>query len=320
MQAGEEPVTATWEEARPPHLPDRITAVPILVWPFVALAVLLAFLQFRRYGGMSGAGADVVALAPGVIEVAAMTLLGAALFVRHPDAWSRLRPVALGVTLLAVAEALRLLAPMVDDVAAATGITGEAGDVSPVFTVVLLRGCAQDDHRHPRASPACWIGFRATRTLGDPPGTRAILAALLVVGLGVFAVGYGREFALGAFDGDGVVVVANAIVIATVAAGLVAWIAVASELLAGARVQERPSRGLAQSGAVAALRIVHQRGAALLHPAASMDATSAAFSVAVWSVMLIATGSALLLLVAFLLGLPAPSEAKAEETAEADPA
>jgi hypothetical protein len=312
MGASEDPVTATWEEARPPHLPDRITAVPIRVWPFVGLAVLLAFLQFRRYGGMSGAGADVVALAPGVIEVAAMTLVGAALFLRHPDAWSRLRPVALGVTLLAVAEALRLLAPMVDGVVAATGITGEAGEGFPVFTVsyfvaragtiVGILGVA-----------SLWLGFRAARRTADPTGTRGILTGLLVVGFGVLVIGYGRQIALGAFDGDGVVQVANAIVLVTIAVGLAAWVAVASVVLAGARVRERPVASWIV-GAVAAVGMtICQVPILSIWPA--MDATSGPYGVLIWTVMLASMGSAVLLLTAFFLGLPAPSEAEA--TAEA---
>jgi hypothetical protein len=29
-----------WEEPRGPHLPDRLTAIPLLCWPFIALAIV----------------------------------------------------------------------------------------------------------------------------------------------------------------------------------------------------------------------------------------------------------------------------------------
>ncbi len=42
----------------------------------------------------------------------------------------------------------------------------------------------------------------------------------------------------------------------------------------------------------------------------AMDATSTAFSVVTWTVILLGMGSAVLLIVAFLPGLPAPTDAE----------
>lgn len=306
MDTAEQPGAATWEEARPPHLPDRITALPRLIWPFVALAVLLVFLQIRRYGELSGAGTDVASLAPGIVRLAAMTLLGAALFLRHPDAWSRLRPVAMGITFLAIAEVLHVLAPIVDDLFARSTISTEGAE-SPILTVSYLVGRAGTIIGILGVA-SLWVGFRAARRVADPAGTRAFFAIFLIVGLAILVIGYGRQVALGAFDGDGVVQVSNAIVFVTIAVELSAWVAVASVVLAGARVREQPIASWVV-GAVAAIGMaICQVPILSIWPA--MDATSGPYWVLIWTVMLASMGSAVLLLAAFLLGLPAPSEAE----------
>ena len=89
MEPAEESVTAAWEEARGPHLPDRITAIPVMVWPFLALTAVVVYVQSRLYAGVPFDASIVVAAGLGIARSAAMTLIGAALLVRHPDAWAR---------------------------------------------------------------------------------------------------------------------------------------------------------------------------------------------------------------------------------------
>jgi hypothetical protein len=122
-----EPITPTiddpaWPEARPPHLPDRLTAMSLLSWPF---AILGAFLIWRgasqvreamSAGGVSVVGTIITASAP-----VATVLAGAVLFVRHPDAIRTLPRMVIGVVLLAAGELLRLAAIPLEPVFA--GIT-----------------------------------------------------------------------------------------------------------------------------------------------------------------------------------------------------
>lgn len=96
-----------WPEARGPHLPDWLTAIPALVWPFVVLAFIeiLAFWTANR-------GATPVTIgwsALGAIGDLAACLLGAALLIRHPDAIRSMPLLVVGVTLVAAEQALQLL-------------------------------------------------------------------------------------------------------------------------------------------------------------------------------------------------------------------
>ena len=300
MQAGKEPIPASWDEARGPHLPDRLTAVPVLVWPFVALAVLLAVVQIRRHTYSPIDASVALSLGLTIARLLATTLLGAALFLRHPDAWSRLRPVAVGVTLLAIAEALRVLAPVADDL---LGRPSGPSDGVPILTVSYLVGRTGAIVGIVGVA-SLWVGLKAARRTPDPAGTRAILAILLVVGLGILAIGYGRLISLGLFDGDAAVAVTNASELVIEAVQLVAWIAVASVLVAGSRVRERPATAWL-AGAFAALAISISPGQ-ILSFLPSMDPTSGGYWLVIWSVSLVATGGAVLLLAAFLLGLPEP--------------
>ncbi len=108
-----------WPEARGPHLPDRLTRIPLLVWPFVILAVI-------QVAGIWVANSTAFATDPFYLVQAAFwsiadvtaSLLGAALFLRHRDAIRTLPLVVVGVTLLAAEQVVQLLraplAPMLE--------------------------------------------------------------------------------------------------------------------------------------------------------------------------------------------------------------
>ena len=255
MQAGEEPVTATWEEARPPHLPDRITAIPVMVWPFVALTVVVVFARSRMYIGVPFDASIAVSFGLGMARLGAMTLLGAALFLRHPDAWSRLRPVAVAVSLIAIAEALDVFAPHVEGLVRGGSIgSGWDGESFPIITTSYVLGRV-----------ASVIGIVGIASLWSRPSrhptnagchcTLVLFVALSIVALAFLALGYGRALDDGWGDADqAIAAAANRISLAILAVTLVAWVAVASILVVGAPRQERPTSGWAV-GAIAALAI-----------------------------------------------------------------
>ena len=94
-----------WEEPRPPHLPDTLTRVPRWVFVFVLLAgvqVVAAWLDWVAQGDLRGPSAVEFLVRQWLPGVCA-SLLGAALFYRHPDAHRRLPMLTMGVVLLAVA-------------------------------------------------------------------------------------------------------------------------------------------------------------------------------------------------------------------------
>lgn len=103
-----------WPEARPPHLPDRLTAVPWMAWPYVAVAFVLLVVAWPRIQGVFAPGGLSVMFLIVELEVVAVALLGAALFWRHPDALRTLPRVVAGVTLLAARDVLRALSPALE--------------------------------------------------------------------------------------------------------------------------------------------------------------------------------------------------------------
>ena len=307
MQAGEEPVTATWEEARPPHLPDRITAIPVMVWPFLVITAVVVYARSRLFIGVPLDASNVIGSGLAIASVAAMTLLGAALFLRHPDAWSRLRPIALAVSLIAIGEALDVLAPHVDGVLRSIGIGAEwDGGELPVLTatyalgrlasVVVILGVA-----------SLAIGLRATRRSPDATRTLVLFVILSVAALAFLAVGYGRAMDDSRGTADQAVAAVNRISLAIHAVGLVAWVAVASILLVGARRRERPTSGWLV-GAIATLAIVVG-----LEPIFALwptfDVATSGLTMPGWLAVGTTAAGGVLLLVAFLLELPEPLNA-----------
>ena len=101
-QVPDEPTGTTidgtpWEEARPPHLPDTVTGLPVPTILFTLGAIVVGFLTIRDRLPEPGAG-------PGgpIVWVLSLTipivsfLIPAVFFLRHRDAWSAHRAMALG--------------------------------------------------------------------------------------------------------------------------------------------------------------------------------------------------------------------------------
>ncbi|MGK2849494.1 MAG: hypothetical protein ACSLFN_01070 [Candidatus Limnocylindrales bacterium] len=94
--AGRLDAAEVWPEARPPHLPDRLTSVSWLAWPSVGLALLLLVLAWPRVQDVFGPGGFSLVSLIAELEAAAVALMGAALFWRHPDALRTLPHVVVG--------------------------------------------------------------------------------------------------------------------------------------------------------------------------------------------------------------------------------
>jgi hypothetical protein len=105
-----------WEEPRPPHLPDAATRLSPWVFPFVLLAalqVIAGWLEWKAQGDL-GDPSYGLSIALGVVQTACVSLLGAALFLRHPDAHRRLPMLVFGVALLVATVLLPLVVKVLD--------------------------------------------------------------------------------------------------------------------------------------------------------------------------------------------------------------
>ena len=124
-----------WEEPRPPHLPDTLTRVSPWVFPFVLLTgvqVVAAWLDLAAQGDLRDARALeflVLTWLPGVCA----SLLGAALFYRHPGAHRRLPMVTMGVVLLAFSALMQVASEPLDRALMDATPATEASFLSALF-------------------------------------------------------------------------------------------------------------------------------------------------------------------------------------------
>jgi uncharacterized membrane protein YhaH (DUF805 family) len=99
-----------WDEARPPHLPDTVSGLPIPTILFTLGAIVVGILTIRDQPPVAEAGPG--GLVQWVLSLSipiSSFLIPAAFFLRHRDAWSAHRTMALGTTLLAIGRALQIL-------------------------------------------------------------------------------------------------------------------------------------------------------------------------------------------------------------------
>jgi hypothetical protein len=102
-----------WEEPRPPHLPDRLMAVSPWVLPF--LVVVVAEVWLFSITGPRSDSLDWLSARYGVTGLLG-SLVGLALFLRHPDARVTLPQIASGAFLLLLQQVMVLLEPAVGPV------------------------------------------------------------------------------------------------------------------------------------------------------------------------------------------------------------
>jgi hypothetical protein len=241
MTDWEDTIAPEWEEPRGPHLPDTLTRVPLAVWPFVALAIALCYLELQRYGpNATGSASDLVPFAISLTPVVAAPLSGAALFLRHPHAWSRHRPLAIALILLTAAVSIRFFTPVISDLVTPTGplvdpyaeiapnmwfsfVFGKASSVMSLFGLAYL-----------------WLGLDLERREARSPASRWIFVVLATGAVVMAIVLVPSQIALGEISGDPLYPLIGAVEIAFSLIGGLAWAAVATVAVDGARMGERP--------------------------------------------------------------------------------
>jgi hypothetical protein len=295
-------VTETYQ-ARGPHLPDVITRMSPWVYPFIVSAVVQAALAWQRL------------VAPGVfprlddvyqvqfrIDNVLISLLGAALFIRHPDARRSLPLLAFGLGLLAlgplldvvdspVTQFLESLAPSGDEIIGSS----PAAIAYHVFTSLIAVA----------AVVYVGVGLADARESRRHPAEQSILGLVMLVGiatvvLGLLAVGAGRfpatpyEWAL--------------VTIGFVVSLLhtIAWSYVIAVTFGGWLAGDSPHRGWGLALAAGAIGLV-------VRIVSTMFVIVANLSVPLSSDLFTVVGTAvtlswLLWLVAFALGLPATAD------------
>jgi hypothetical protein len=105
-----------WEEPRPPHLPDRLTSTTPWVLPFLVVAAYQVWLLWVGQPTATDLSHVIDYWFNARYEFGgiAASVLGLALFLRHPDANATLPQVASGAFLLLLAQVLTRIEPLLD--------------------------------------------------------------------------------------------------------------------------------------------------------------------------------------------------------------
>jgi len=299
-----EPAERQWAEARPPHLPDTVTRVPWMVWPFVVLALVQAYAAWR---GWVDQGANAGFLVP-TLRIAAAdlasVLIGAAFFVRHPDGLRRLPLIAFAVTLFAVQEALLLasgpLSTVFDSLTPADAATPFFVPLAYAYSLLA-------------AAIGIFAVLYLARGLGEARRTMDEGSMRgLTIGLVLVVVTYGvlgtASIIRSDFEVSPLNVLLVGVAIGTSVISLLAWSALIVVSLAGWLGGEEPRLGwllAALSGAAFLLAQVVIVVAELIIPVVSPRGDTAWLGEALG--LLFQLGS-IVLLVAFVLGLPSTAE------------
>jgi hypothetical protein len=290
-----------WEEPRGPHLPDLLTRQPGLMWPFLALALLLAFQAAARLEQTSTSlamTADLVLRSVlAAVPLVSIPLLGVAWFRRRPTPTMR-ESMSIAVTLLAVSQLMRFASPWVID-----GLTGPGvADVGDVASIRL--GAISST----LAAGVSILGdlflLRAVlqaRGLPDSERQRPVLLALAIATIAILAIQvWFVATAAAPDDGSGFSTNLTALVTSCVSITITAVLA--AVLLSGALAGETP-RTAWRLGAVAyALQI----GGLLISSGAFLvgAAVQSFFALYEWSILAIFAVGAIALVAAVALGLP----------------
>ena len=237
-----------WEEPRGPHLPDPVVdatrRVPLVAWVFVVLAIATLLWELRdRVGSFAELDAyGALALAAFLVPPVATCLFGAALFIRHPRAWSTDPRIVFGIVLLVLVEVLDVARFVAFQTIWATGPEGETlPPIAPSVGFALVGGLL-------RAFGFVYIarGLLDARSRDDDGGARRrllLISALTLLGIAAFAAAY-----VIAFDRDLIDVDANggiAGIAAVLATQVLVFAAIAyltATVTTGAASGERPQR------------------------------------------------------------------------------
>ena len=294
-------------EARPPHLPDVLTGTSLWIWLFVLAALLQVALAWQRElaAGPLGRPPDFIGPLLARIGPIASSLFGAALFMRHPDARRTLPLLVVGVVLFAASAFLGAI----DDAVARflDGVFPPGGGdlplspaaialsvfISLVATFAVLYAGA---------------GLTAARRSGATPAFRPLVVWLSVLAILNVVVSTTSVIRLDP-EISGAFLVLNVIGVVLNLISALAWTYLLAVAIDSWLALERPrlAWGLAAVGAALHLAIALAIGLYAVLGTASGSSPDPVYQV-------FAVGSALawlLLLLAFVLGLPSTESADA---------
>lgn len=301
------PLPKPFPEARPPHLPDVLTRQSPWVLAFLAIAVLQVW---RAWTSITGLGAEnagsALGLAISSIQTIIPPLFGAALFWRHPKARATMPPLVFGLALFAFGELLGAFEQPIREVLLAIAPPAAEGTVfdTPavvafgVFTSLLSIFAVL-------YTAAGLAATRRGRSAAERPLT-VWLVALVIVSFVLYIAGI-----LPILQNEATPDIAIRVVLGAVLSvlGSLAWAYFVSVTVGGWLAGEAPRRAWIAAAIATAVLFTTPLvvGASLV---LGTDALVLASTVALYTSM----AAWLLLLAAFLLGLPAPP---GDEPAEA---
>ena len=172
-----------WEEPRPPHLPDTVTSTisgtPVPTILFTLGAIVVGFLTIRdRLPEPGGGPGNLILWVLQVTVPVSSFLIPAVFFLRHRDAWSAHRAMALGTALLAIGRALQMLNGYLADWFNSIIPEGELGTspLSIAMQVVVSMIAVL-------AVIYMGRGLLEARLYADRPGTRRWMALVALVAI-----------------------------------------------------------------------------------------------------------------------------------------
>jgi hypothetical protein len=298
-----------WAEPRGPHLPDALTRVPVVVWPFVVVAVLAGLTDWSRQTSGRSLAEVFAPAALSAVSTASFALWGAAFFGRHPDGMRHARLVGYGV---GVVGAYALVDAFRDPIYSAafgalsqnedlTGLFISSAVIGAVLQAILLVGIV-----------LVAAGLRDARRVADQTSSRdlAIVLTLVAITAGVLGVASTLRFAANVDTGSLVLLGVNVVV---TLATMLAWSYLLVVALAGWIADERPNAAWALTvlgaaatvGSTAVLRALEWLATAS-PPAAGFPP---GYELAIW----IGRLAPILVLSAFALGLPSTAQVEWEE-------
>ena len=290
-----------WEEARPPHLPDRLirTSPWVFAFAIAALVQVWSAATPRVATDATPTVEELAYLVQALVPSIAASLLGAALFLRHPSAWRTVPVLVVGLVLFVVGELLGVvdqpfarfladLAPATDPTSVVTPL-GLAWSVLTTSISILAVTMTAGGLSRARRRPVVLVA-------------RPLAVALTIVSIVIVLLSVSEL--LGTVIAPSLAI-ASALGVALGLASNLAWAYLVVVTATGWMAGESPRRGWALAAAAAtlffAIRIV----------------TSIAFDpglaqqIGTFLVILVGWGAVLawlLLLVAFVVGLPATDD------------
>lgn len=285
--------------ARGPHLPDVLTRQSPWVYAFLVVALVNSW-RLVVAPTVSIDARLMFALLVSVVPSIVGPLLGAALFSRHRDAWKSMTLLAFGVVLLSFGELLnsfdQIIGGFLDSFTPTDAQpTSPARTAYAVFTSLL--GVF--------AIVYIGAGLSAARRLPRVAAERPLMAWLVALGVVAAVVSVATVFALGLAPTP-MLVVQLALGVGLSLASSVAWAYLAAITIGGSLAGEEPRRSwqlaaLGVSLLIASTLIVTALSAVDLGESGLVLTAASVLSIVGW----------LVLLGAFLAGLPAPPEAAA---------